>query len=82
MEGANAQVDPEAEDRKGGAGDLAKIFFAAGDHNLAILAHMPPEQEDKCSLQDFMGYVGCVVVLNTTFWSHLQGCTCTPRSHC
>ncbi len=48
-------MDPEAEDRKGGAGDLAKIFFAAGDHNLAILAHMPPEQEDKCTLQEFMG---------------------------
>ena len=47
MEGANKEVDPEGDDRKGGAGDLAKIFLSAGDTNLAIMAHMPVECQGK-----------------------------------
>lgn len=57
MEGANKEVDPEAEDRKGGAGDLAKIFFAASDNHLAILGHVPKECEDKATLDEFMAAV-------------------------
>ena len=37
------QVDPEGEDRKGGAGDLAKVFFSAGDKMLSIICHVPKE---------------------------------------
>ena len=57
MEGANMPVDPEGEDRKGGAGDLAKIFFAASDNHLAILGHVPAECEDKATLDEFMASV-------------------------
>jgi nucleoside-diphosphate kinase len=57
MEGANKEVDPDAEDRKGGAGDLAKIFFSAGDHNLAMVAHVPKECSEKCSVTEFFNAV-------------------------
>jgi len=53
MEGANKEIDPNADDRKGGSGDLAKIFFAAGEKNLAMLCYMPKECAEKCSLEDF-----------------------------
>lgn len=53
MEGANAEIDPEGEDRKGGAGDLAKIFFTAGETNLAMLCHVPKEVQDKASMVEF-----------------------------
>jgi len=43
MDGANKPVDPEGDDRKGGAGDIGKIFFSAGDNDLAILCHVPVE---------------------------------------
>lgn len=43
MEGANKKVDPNAEDRKGGAGDIAKIFFSAGDKTLSMICHVPKE---------------------------------------
>jgi nucleoside-diphosphate kinase len=53
MEGANKEVDPDADDRKGGAGDLAKIFFSASDDNLAMIAHVPVECQDKCTLDEW-----------------------------
>jgi len=46
MQGANAEVDPDAEDRKGGAGDIGKIFISAGDANLAVIAHVPKERPE------------------------------------
>lgn len=57
LEGANKEVDPNAEDRKGGAGDLAKVFFSAGEKNLAMIANLPKELQDKCSLAEFFGAV-------------------------
>jgi hypothetical protein len=55
MDAANVEVDPEGEDRKGGSGDLAKIFFTASDDTLAILAHFPVECDDKgTTLAEFM----------------------------
>ncbi|KAI7836232.1 hypothetical protein COHA_009872 [Chlorella ohadii] len=43
MEGANAPVDEAAEERKGGAGDLAKCFLSAGDKQLAMFFHLPKQ---------------------------------------
>jgi len=57
MEGFNAPVDPEAEDRKGGASDLAKILFSAGDLKLAIMAHVPEEESKNCNMKEWMAEV-------------------------
>lgn len=45
MQGMNKEVDPEADDRKGGAGDLAKILFTATDEKLIIYCNVPKEQK-------------------------------------
>uniref|UniRef100_A0A7S3VPK0 Uncharacterized protein n=1 Tax=Dunaliella tertiolecta TaxID=3047 RepID=A0A7S3VPK0_DUNTE len=47
MEGANAPVDEAAEERKGGAGDIGKFFFSAGDDKLIAFGHMPKSLESK-----------------------------------
>lgn len=45
MEGMNKEVDENADDRKGGAGDLAKLLFSAGDTKLLLLCHVPASVE-------------------------------------
>jgi len=57
MEGANKPVDPDGDDRKGGAADLGKIFFTAGDTELSMLSHVPKECVDKCTNEEFFGAV-------------------------
>jgi len=57
MDGANKPVDPDGDDRKGGAADLGKIFFSACDEKLIMMAHIPKEGQDKLTLQDFFGAV-------------------------
>jgi len=47
MDGMNMPVDPEAEDRKGGAGDIGKILFSAGPEDLIMYCHLPKEIQDK-----------------------------------
>lgn len=41
MNGANAEVDESAEERKGGAGAIGKMFASAGDKALIIQFHVP-----------------------------------------
>lgn len=67
MEGANKKVDPDAEDRKGGAGDLGKIFFSAGDKNLAMIAHLPVECAEKADLKEWFSRVCDSVGAKPTF---------------
>jgi len=57
MEGANKKVDPDGDDRKGGADDLGKIFFSASDDKLVIVAHVPKELNEKATLAEYMGAV-------------------------
>lgn len=54
MEGMNAEVDPEAEERKGGAGDLGKCLFNATDKKLVMYCHVPKEEEDKATVEEWM----------------------------
>lgn len=57
MEGANKEVEADAEDRKGGAGDLAKVFFSASDTNFSMICHVPVECVEKSTNADFMNAV-------------------------
>lgn len=43
LAGANKKIDPNEEEKKGGAGDLGKIFFSAGKVKLIAVAHVPKE---------------------------------------
>jgi hypothetical protein len=54
LEGMNTEVDPEAEDRKGGAGDLGKMLFNANEHKLVILCHTPKEVTEKATAAEWM----------------------------
>jgi hypothetical protein len=53
MEGANKEVDEGADDRKGGAGKLGKMFLSAGDASLMILGHCPKDNQDKLTLKEW-----------------------------
>lgn len=43
LQGMNAPVDDAAEERKGGAGHLAKALLSAGDTTVAFVCHVPKE---------------------------------------
>lgn len=66
MDGMNAEVDPEGEDRKGGAGDLGKILFTASDKELSIYCHCPKEVVERATCKEFMEGVlkvtGCTIL--------------------
>jgi glutathione S-transferase len=64
LEGMNTEVDAEAEDRKGGAGDLGKMLFNANEHKLVILCHTPKEVTDKATAEEWME--GVLKVTNAT----------------
>jgi len=57
LEGMNTEVDPEAEDRKGGAGDLGKMLFNANEHKLVIICHTPKEVMEKATAAEWMAGV-------------------------
>lgn len=54
MDGMNKDVDPEGDDRKGGAKDIAKILFCAAEDKLIIYAHVPVEQQKGTTCKDFL----------------------------
>lgn len=56
MEGANLEVDETAEERKGGAGEIGKVFLSAGESSLAIIGHLPAKlaEEKGVKLSDWM----------------------------
>lgn len=54
--GANTPVDPEGEERKGGAQGIAKAFLSAGDDRLCIYLHVPENLSKVGS-----GWLSCVL---------------------
>ncbi|EGD76371.1 lysyl-tRNA synthetase [Salpingoeca rosetta] len=46
LEGMNKEVDASADDRKGGAGNLAKMLLSASNEQLAIVCHVPESITD------------------------------------
>ncbi|KNC84392.1 hypothetical protein SARC_03385 [Sphaeroforma arctica JP610] len=59
MKGANMEVDAEAEDRKGGAHGLGKLFYSAGTDRLAFLCHVPAalSKEKDVTKEDWLNAV-------------------------
>jgi hypothetical protein len=54
MAGANKPVDPDGDDRKGGAGELGKCFLSCDEKNYcAMLMHMPKDKQGDLSLKEW-----------------------------
>lgn len=53
MNGANTPVDPNGEDRKGGAENIAKAFLSASVDRLCIYLHVPEQLAGVVNLQDW-----------------------------
>ncbi len=53
MDGANTPVDEAAEERKGGAQDIAKAFLSAGDDCLCIYVHVPENLNKVINIQEW-----------------------------
>lgn len=57
MEGMNKEVDESADDRKGGAKDIAKTIVFADDSALIMLSHVPEELESELSQKEWFGKI-------------------------
>lgn len=57
LEGMNKEVDPNAEDRKGGAGDIGKSLLFADENVLLILNHLPKALSDEISQEDWFAAI-------------------------
>lgn len=57
MEGMNKEVDPSADDRKGGAGHIAKCLMFADENILLIICHMPKELSEQVSQKEWFGNI-------------------------
>jgi hypothetical protein len=51
MQAANTPIDETAEERKGGAQNIAKAFLSAGDDRLCIYVHVPDNLTDSVDIQ-------------------------------
>lgn len=57
LEGMNKEVDPNADDRKGGAGHIGKCLMFADDKILLIICHMPKELEKDLSQSEWFSTI-------------------------
>lgn len=53
MKGANTPVDPNAEERKGGAGGIGKAFLSAGVDKLCIYLHVPENLAKEVDINEW-----------------------------
>lgn len=53
----NAEPDPTAEERKGGAGHIGKMVFSAGTKSLIMMATVPADKQGKVSAKEWMAHV-------------------------
>ena len=53
MAGANEDVDPNAEDRKGGSANIGKAFLSANEDKLCIFLYVPEAVSDKVTIQEW-----------------------------
>lgn len=57
MEGMNKEVDPSADDRKGGAGHIGKCLMFADDKILLIISHMPKDLEAQVTQKEWFSNI-------------------------
>eukprot|EP00389_Voromonas_pontica_P008763 GDKH01013328.1.p2 GENE.GDKH01013328.1~~GDKH01013328.1.p2 ORF type:complete len:178 (+),score=72.12 GDKH01013328.1:74-607(+) len=54
LEGMNKEVDETAEERKGGAGDIAKVIISAGAEQLGFICHVPKALAEKVTKEQWL----------------------------
>ncbi|EGD73497.1 flagellar associated protein [Salpingoeca rosetta] len=54
LDGANVEVDEKADDRKGGAGHLGKMFLSANNDQLAIICHVPKDRHEVVTPKEWV----------------------------
>lgn len=57
LEGMNKEVDPNADDRKGGAGHIGKGLLFADEKVLLILCHMPKQLSETLVQADWFSAI-------------------------
>merc|ERR1712166_104968 len=54
MKAMNNQPIPGDEERKGCSGHIGKMIFSAGVEQLAVVAYVPKENQDKVSCEEWL----------------------------
>jgi hypothetical protein len=54
LAGMNREVDPSADDRKGGAGGIGKMVLSAGRDQVAVACHVPAALEDQLTAVEWL----------------------------
>lgn len=54
LKAMNEKADPEAEERKGGAGNVGKMVFSSGEERLAIVCDVPEDKREAIKAGDWM----------------------------
>lgn len=54
LDGANTEVAEGSEERKGGAGDLGKMFLSANDDQLAVICHVPKSRQEVVTPKEWV----------------------------
>lgn len=54
LEAMNKEVEPDSEERRGGAGPVGKMLFAPGVSQLAVIAKIPEDKKGKLDVGDWM----------------------------
>ncbi|CAN8068219.1 unnamed protein product [Agarophyton chilense] len=57
LEGMNKEVNPSADDRKGGAGHIGKSLLFADDKALLILCHVPDVLKELINQQEWFTHI-------------------------
>ena len=61
MAGANKEVEPDAEERKGGSGHIGKMLLSAGNTHLALVAYVPTALIPKIKAHEWLAEVASKV---------------------
>ena len=57
LDGANAEVDPAGEERKGGSGHVGKCLFSSGLTSLALATYVPADKKVKIDPMQWMEHI-------------------------
>jgi len=55
MEGMNKKIDPEAEERRGGAGPYGKVILSAGEDKLIMYCNVPEDLQKEIKMKEWFG---------------------------
>ncbi|OZJ02776.1 hypothetical protein BZG36_03487 [Bifiguratus adelaidae] len=71
MNAMNKEIDPNDEESKGGSGSVGKMIFSTSNSNLAVVAYVPTDKQDKINAKDWLSeiitpYEGEVIEGNAT----------------